>query len=37
MREIKFRAWLRDVGIMLSVYVLDQTGWELCFAIHIDG
>lgn len=25
-REIKFRAWLRDVGIMLQVYVLDQTG-----------
>lgn len=26
MRQIKLRAWLRDVGIMLNVYVLDQTG-----------
>ncbi len=25
-REIKFRAWLKNVGIMLHVYVLDQTG-----------
>lgn len=26
MREIKFKAWLKNEGIMLSVYVLDQTG-----------
>ena len=26
MREIKFRAWMKNEGIMLSVYVFDQTG-----------
>lgn len=25
MREIKFRAWLKEEQVMLSVYVLDQT------------